>query len=636
MSTNCGFSSPGGTPVSTCPSTLFGHFALSATAPASGRSARPDIGPNRVSAALLLAGTSALLCLYAAPAWAETAPQAGHLQYSHTPPTPKNGQTTVTVPTAAQPVATPATRAPPAGQMNGTIPPQGSWNNVNLLPPLTSRPEAYGQPQALELKPLPSSLLHQGPWGVFNANTGAAAGFGTVGYYAVSRWAEDWSSLRDKRNHIDFMDPLKYIPLNETGDIYLTFSGNFRQHNFYDQRAGFGATKTTPAYRNNYRSNLGADLHLGEHVRLYGELMSGQAAGVNYYGYAGGRWRSTLDAQQAFIEVRGHVLGATVGGMAGRMTFLDAPPYFTAGSVYPSVPYSWNGLRGYAFWKNFRLDVFDLLMTNNAPPGIFHDQVNWKTRLYGAYSSYALPKFRFLDRNSQIFVDTFFLGFNLANVAIPTAKSSIAGATHRYTPGTRIWGNAGPIEFSVGAMWQGGGFQATKTGLNRSVSAYAIDATLSWRFAHWAGHPVVGVQVDDVSGGNMNKSQTSSWGNFMSPFVPSAYYLDMSTYIGQSNIITAGPIATVSPTSNTTLLMKVPAIWRNSTQDAIYASGTAFYKYRPHGSYVATMPQASFTWRATRHITLSIDGEYIFASKTLIRDGGSSGAFVQSNLELTF
>lgn len=36
----------------------------------------------------------------------------------------------------------------------------GFWDNM-LLPPLTSRPEAYGQPQSLELKPLPTALMHQ-------------------------------------------------------------------------------------------------------------------------------------------------------------------------------------------------------------------------------------------------------------------------------------------------------------------------------------------------------------------------------------------------------------------------------------------------------------------------------------------
>ncbi|QEO16679.1 hypothetical protein FLP30_02030 [Acetobacter vaccinii] len=581
----------------------------------------------------ILAAPVAMACLLGTAAHAETAPNAAHLNYPHTPPQQE-------APAAAAPRVNPTPPSPAVVTVEQ--PPaakSGFWNSMRLLPPLTSRPEAYGQPQTLELNPLPTSLLHQGPWGVFNANTGAAAGFGTVGYYAVSRWAEDWSNLKDKRNRIDAMDALKYIPFNDKGDYYLSLSGNFRQHNFYDQRAGFGSTKKSPAYRNNFRWNLGADLHLGEHVRLYGELMSGQAGGINYYGYAGGRWRSKLDAQQAFVEVRGHALGATMGGMVGRMTFLDAPPYVTAGSVYPSIPYSWNGLRGYAFWKNFRIDGFYLTLTDTSPRIAFHNEVGWDTRLFGLYTSYAVPKFTFLNRNSQIFVDTFYLGYILSRTSLPTlaANTSVAGSTHRDTPGMRVWGNAGPLEFSVGAMWQGGTFNpANNAGPSRPVSAYAIDATLSWRFAKWPGHPAIGIQVDDVSGGNMNKSKSSSWGGFLSPFVPSAYYLDLSTYIGQSNIIDVGPIATVSPTPNTTLLMKVPAIWRNSRSDAVYPNGVNPYGFRPRGSYTATMPQASFTWRATRHITLSIDGEYIFASKTMIKAGASSGAFVQSNLELTF
>ncbi|MFT8722831.1 MAG: alginate export family protein [Acetobacter malorum] len=511
----------------------------------------------------------------------------------------------------------------------------GFWDNM-LLPPLTSRPEAYGQPQSLELKPLPTSLMHQGPWGVFNANTGAAAGFGTVAYYAVSRWAEDWSSLRDKRNHIDWADPLKYIPLNNSGSIYLTLSGNFRHHGFYDQRAMFGTVKKDPAYRSTLRWNAGADLHLGEHVRLYGELMSAQAGGINYYGYAGGRWRSKLDAQQAFVEVKGHMLGATMGAMVGRMSFLDAPPYVTAGSVYPTIPYSWNGLRGYAFWKRFRVDLFDLTLTNNAPTTAFHDQVGWRTRLFGAYTSYAIPNFKFMERNSQVFVDTFYLGYTLSSNPIASTTGTIAGSTHRDTPGTRIWGNAGPIEFSLGGMWQGGNFRAAKNGPQRAVSAYSFNGTVSWRFAKWWGRPAIGIQADAISGGDTRKSQTSSWGNFLSPFVPSAYYLDMSTYIGNSNLIDVGPLATIATSRNTSLLLKVPVIWRNSTHDAIYANPTAAYSFRPQGGYTATMPQASFTWRATRHVTFSLDGEYIFASRAMIKAGASSGAYVQSNLELTF
>lgn len=578
----------------------------------------PSYLGRRLALSTCLAGFT---CFAAFSARAETAPNANVNHYSQ-------------IPEDYRPSVThPATSSSPL-----PVRKKGFWDDDRLLPPLESRPENYAIPQSLSLPQNQSSaLLHQGPWGIFNSNTGAASGWGTVGYYAVERWAEDWSNLRNKKNRIDIMDPLKYIPLNESGSIYLTFSGNFRQHNFYDQRAGFGQTKNSPSYRQNMRWNLGADLHLGEHVRLYGELLSAQAGGVNYYGYNNGRWRSKLDAQQAFVEVKGHLLNANMGVMVGRMAFLDAPAYFTAGSVYPTVPFSWNGVRVYSFWKNFRVDLFDLTMTNwtlqNVP---FRDQVGYKTRLFGAYTSYAVPSFTFLGKKSQIFVDTFYLGFLLASAPLAQQHGTVTGSTHRDTPGMRVWGNAGPIEFSVGGSWQGGYFHTANHGPTRSVSAYSINSQLSYRFAKWWGHPAIGVQVDDISGGNYNKGESSTWGSYMSPFVPSAYYLDLSTYLGNQNLIDVGPIATLSPTPNTTLIMKVPVVWRNSTHDALYASGTAAYGLRPHGSYTGTLPQASFTWRATRHITLSLDGEYIFASKSLIKSGGSSGAYVQSNLELTF
>lgn len=539
--------------------------------------------------------------------------------------------------TATTPLPTPigaATTAAPAP--SPVVPSRDSFWHAPLqqLPPLTSRPELYGQPQSLMLHPLTPIQLHQGPWGVFNANTGAASGFGTVGYYAVARWAEDWSSLRDKRNRQDFLDPLKYIALNDSGSIYLTLSGNFRHHGFWEQHPALGAVGKSHTYLSNLRTNLGADLHLGEHVRFYGELMSGQATGGNKFGY-NARWRNRVDAQQAFVEVRGRMLGATMGAMIGRMSFLDVPPNISAGSVYPSIPYSWNGLRGYSVWKRFRVDLFDLSLTNYEYRA-FHDQVGWKTRLFGAYTSYAIPEFKTFGKKSQIFVDTYYLGYLLASSPITATKGVVAGSTHRDTPGMRVWGNAGPIEFSASGMWQGGNFQAAKNGPTRPVSAYSFNASVAWRFANWWGRPAIGIQADDISGGDTRRSATSTWGGFLSPFVPSAYYLDLAQNFNLQNVIDVGPLVTMSPTINTSLLLRVPVLWRNSIHDTIYFPGGVNYAYRPSGGYSGVLPQGSFTWRATRHVTFSIDGQYTALSRGLRDAGAKPGAYFQTNLELTF
>lgn len=56
-----------------------------------------------------------------------------------------------------------------------------------------------------------------------------AVGEGSVsGGYALSRWAEDWRRKADPAQRDDPFDRLKYLPLDDDGDIYLTLSGEAR------------------------------------------------------------------------------------------------------------------------------------------------------------------------------------------------------------------------------------------------------------------------------------------------------------------------------------------------------------------------------------------------------------------------
>ena len=50
--------------------------------------------------------------------------------------------------------------------------------------------------------------------------------------YDIERWNEDYSYLRYPGSHTDFFDPIKYIPLNATGDSYLSFGGQAQQPDF--------------------------------------------------------------------------------------------------------------------------------------------------------------------------------------------------------------------------------------------------------------------------------------------------------------------------------------------------------------------------------------------------------------------
>src|SRR4051794_10489903 len=47
--------------------------------------------------------------------------------------------------------------------------------------------------------------------------------------YALLRQDENYSYLRTPACRTDFWDPIKYMPLNATGDRYLTIGGEIRE-----------------------------------------------------------------------------------------------------------------------------------------------------------------------------------------------------------------------------------------------------------------------------------------------------------------------------------------------------------------------------------------------------------------------
>lgn len=137
----------------------------------------------------------------------------------------------------------------------------------------------------------------------------------TAGGYNQSRWAEDWTKFRDPKKRDDILDRLKYIPIGGD-DVYLTLSGEFR--------ARVNLT-TNPNLRDReaqrqdiFRVVGGADLHLGEHVRLYGELAHAGMSGRNL-GAKAGQLHNDLVVQQSFADVTGTIGGVDLGcAMAGR------------------------------------------------------------------------------------------------------------------------------------------------------------------------------------------------------------------------------------------------------------------------------------------------------------------------------
>src|SRR5260370_18352414 len=92
--------------------------------------------------------------------------------------------------------------------------------------------------------------------------------------YSIVRYDDDLSYLHDPVCRKDFWDPLKYIPLNARGDWYLSFGGEIRERYERFHNPLWGQQPQSPGGFLLQRYLLFADLHLGQNVRIFSELMS--------------------------------------------------------------------------------------------------------------------------------------------------------------------------------------------------------------------------------------------------------------------------------------------------------------------------------------------------------------------------
>ena len=475
-------------------------------------------------------------------------------------------------------------------------------------------------------------------WGVFNRGNGEAAGFGPVGRYGIAPWAEDWSRLRQTGKRSDPFDILKFIPLNKDGSVWLSFSGETRARNWFESRPGLGTQKVNDSGRFAVRNLYGADLHLGSHVRLFGQLINGNAGGWRPYSY-GSTYRKKLDMQQAFIEFKWTMLHAKSGFLFGRQQFVGAPSYMMYNRETPNVPLSWNGFRGYMVWPRFRIDGWDFVQTDDSHNKMFHDGENYNNRLYGFNFTWAPPDGRFMHDRTYSFLDLFYIGYKLAGrnsaVATPTNGSS-EGFNTRNNFGVRWHGLAGPFEFSLGGIWQGGVFRYARTNQARNVSGYAINTLVGYRIPKNPFHTFLGLQTDVYSGGNKNKT-SGTIGTYISPFNPQTNYLDTTTYMTGSNLISFAPLIKATFLKSVSLQVKYPLFWRYSTQDPIYKS-SGFYKFTQdfNGKFIGMAPQAALAWQITDHLSWTQYVSRFMTSHALNKAGGSSGTYYQSNFVFRF
>src|SRR5256886_7600096 len=114
--------------------------------------------------------------------------------------------------------------------------------------------------------------------------------------FQTLRYEEDYSFLRDPDCRTDVWDRIKYMPLNEAGDVYLSLGGDLRERYEYFHNAQWGQGPQDPDGFLTQRYMAYLDLHLWPWGRFFGQLKSNLESGRT--GGARATDRDELDVHQ--------------------------------------------------------------------------------------------------------------------------------------------------------------------------------------------------------------------------------------------------------------------------------------------------------------------------------------------------
>ncbi|WDF71381.1 alginate export family protein [Novosphingobium sp. KACC 22771] len=448
---------------------------------------------------------------------------------------------------------------------------------------------------------------------------GAGDGITSAGYNQ-SRWVEDWSKLRDPAKRRSAIDHLKFIPVDAAGSIYLTLSGELRLRVNETTNPDL---KDAQAQRQDIARIVGgADLHIGPHLRVYGELAHAGISGRNI-GTPSGFLDNTAIVQQSFADVTAKVAGVKLGVRYGRQTFSDGPNLLLVPRDNNTIFLSYNGIRGWAKARNVRIDMFDFTPTRPGQQGT-GDDLNKDTRRFSGISGGLRIPNDWLG-GSKLYFDPFYWRLrNTAAVWGPTTANEV-----REFYGLHLWGDAGPVNLDWTVNYQGGHYD------NRQIAAWQVLMAQSYRLGRKHSAPRVGIHADYATGGGAYG--TGKLKTALAPLGNNIYY-SYQLYATPTNLIAIAPNVSFQPASSLRVSLEYQFSWRETVHDAVYrANGTAFAgTQNAAGRKIAETARAQAVWTLSPHLSVTGRYEHLHAGPALTNAGFKSSDFFAGWISFRF
>ena len=434
--------------------------------------------------------------------------------------------------------------------------------------------------------------------------------------FAPIRSDETYGYLKDPARRASDLDVIRFIPLDSPDSVYLSLGGETRLGlvRFHSSRFGIGSQRDTFGLS---RTLLHADLHLGDWLRVYGELGNHFTMGKAPPYLPSDRDR--LDVQNLFVDVILDDDEARLRLRGGRQELMFNPTQrFVSVREGPNIRQSFDGVR--LTWKphNWRIDAF---ATHPIvyKPGAFDDASDDNQTFSGVYIS------RSFKRGTSLLTAEAYV-FNLDKHG--AKYGAFTGKEARTSLGLRLAGNRGPWDFDWEGMAQTGRF----AGRDIRAAGFGLDTgyTIS---APWS--PRLGFRVDGGSGDH--DPADHKLGTFNPMFPRGGYFNEsnLDSYINRRSL-RAG--VRVKPRSDLSVEVSTSSRWRDSTADAIYLqpltalAGTA----GRGGRWVGQAYAIDANWRPTRNLNFVGEVVHETAGDVIHQAGGRRADFLMLAAQFRF
>jgi hypothetical protein len=413
-------------------------------------------------------------------------------------------------------------------------------------------------------------------------------------FYLLPRYEEDWSFLSDPAKRDDSWDPIKFIPLNEDRNVFLSLGGEIRETYERFHNTNFGLSPDDPDGYLLQRYLFHVDFHAGQRFRFFGELNSSLEDGRT--GGPRPLDEDKLDVHQGFVDFvvlkprENYSLTLRVGRQemafgSGRMIDLVEGP---------NVPLSFDGFR--LSWKSpgWQVDGFATRPVQNKP-GFFDDPPQHDFAFWGLYATHPL------GQTQRKTLDFYYLGSDLKHAVFNQGT----GHEKRQTLGARIWGGRGPWAYDAEAMYQFGSFGVG------AINAWRVAADNWYSFSSVRWRPRIGLATDCASG---DKNPANPDLQTFNSLFQSGTYSGRANVLGPDNAIRLEPSLGLFFSKSLTLSAGWGFFWRESSNDGLYGiPGNLIVPSNGVKSrYEGSRPIVQLDWQMTRHLSTHVNYIYVF------------------------